>query len=91
MLVLLWELSKMHFAKVDQAGKETVEEFQEILVDYIAAGHFGIVPTHSARQGTPKSGAGCCPRDLSSDRQDHRHNGRVHGETRHPGERHDRR
>ena len=42
MLVLLWELSKMDFAKVDQAGKETLEEFQEILVDYIAAGHFGL-------------------------------------------------
>jgi regulator of sigma D len=42
MLVLLWELSKLDFAAVDQTIHETLEEFQEILVDYIAAGHFGL-------------------------------------------------
>lgn len=42
MLVLLWELSKLDFAKVDQNIRETLEEFQEILVDYIATGHFGL-------------------------------------------------
>jgi regulator of sigma D len=42
MLVLLWELSKLDFASVDQTIRETLEEFQEILVDYIAAGHFGL-------------------------------------------------
>ena len=42
MLVLLWKLSKLDFAKVDQNIRETLEEFQEILVDYIATGHFGL-------------------------------------------------
>ncbi len=42
MLVLLWELSKLDFAKIDQNIRETLEEFQEILVDYIATGHFGL-------------------------------------------------
>ena len=42
MLVLLWKLSKLDFAKVDQNIRETLEEFQELLVDYIATGHFGL-------------------------------------------------
>ena len=42
MLVLLWELSKLDFAKVGQNIRETLEEFQELLVDYIATGHFGL-------------------------------------------------
>lgn len=42
MLVLLWELSKSDFAAPDQAMRETLEDFQEILVDYIAAAHFGL-------------------------------------------------
>jgi regulator of sigma D len=42
MLVLLWELTKLDFAKVDQNVLDTLEDFQEILVDYIAAGHFGL-------------------------------------------------
>jgi regulator of sigma D len=42
MLVLLWELTKLDFATVDSAVLETLEDFQEILVDYIAAGHFGL-------------------------------------------------
>ena len=42
MLVLLWELSKLDFQTVDRAVLETLEDFQEILVDYIAAGHFGL-------------------------------------------------
>lgn len=41
-LVLLWELSKLDFSTVDQTVRETLEEFQEILVDYIAAAHFGL-------------------------------------------------
>jgi len=42
MLVLLWELSKFDLVTVDRTVLETLEEFQEILVDYIAAGHFGL-------------------------------------------------
>ena len=42
MLVLVWKLSKLDFAKVDQNIRETLEEFQELLVDYIATGHFGL-------------------------------------------------
>jgi regulator of sigma D len=42
MLVLLWELSKFDFSVVDQTVRETLEDFQEILVDYIAAAHFGL-------------------------------------------------
>lgn len=42
MLVLLWELSKLDFGDVDQPMLDTLEDFQEILVDYIAAGHFGL-------------------------------------------------
>lgn len=42
MLVLLWELSKLDLSKVDQTVMDTLDDFQEILVDYIAAGHFGL-------------------------------------------------
>ena len=42
MLVLLWELSKLDFHNVDQPGKEVLNDFLEILVDYMAAGHFGL-------------------------------------------------
>jgi regulator of sigma D len=42
MLVLLWELSKLDFATVDQTVRDTLEDFQEIVVDYIAAAHFGL-------------------------------------------------
>ncbi len=42
MLVLLWELSKLDFGISDQGVRETLDEFQEILVDYIAAAHFGL-------------------------------------------------
>lgn len=42
MLVLLWELSKLDLHTVDQAVLEMLEEFEELLVDYIAAGHFGL-------------------------------------------------
>jgi len=42
MLVLLWELAKLDFATVDQPVLEMLEEFEELLVDYIAAGHFGL-------------------------------------------------
>ena len=42
MLVLLWELSKLDFATVDTPTLEMLQDFQEVLVDYIAAGHFGL-------------------------------------------------
>jgi len=42
MLVLLWELSRLDASEPDKSMKETLEEFHEILVDYIAAGHFGL-------------------------------------------------
>jgi len=42
MLVLLWELSKLDFGTVDQAILDLLEDFKEVLVDYIAAGHFGL-------------------------------------------------
>jgi regulator of sigma D len=42
MLVLLWELSKQDLTRPDEAVHETLEDFQEILVDYIAAAHFGL-------------------------------------------------
>ncbi|MEM7540710.1 MAG: Rsd/AlgQ family anti-sigma factor [Pseudomonadota bacterium] len=41
-LVLYWELSKLTGGAADQAMRDTLEDFQEILVDYIAAGHFGL-------------------------------------------------
>ena len=42
MLVLLWELSKLDLSKPDESTRQTLEDFQEILVDYIAAAHFGL-------------------------------------------------
>lgn len=42
MLVLLWELSKLDLSATDESTRETLEAFQEILVDYIAAAHFGL-------------------------------------------------
>lgn len=42
MLVLLWELSKLDLSASDDSTQETLEDFQEILVDYIAAAHFGL-------------------------------------------------
>lgn len=42
MLVLLWELSKLDTTTTDTAMREALDEFHEILVDYIAAGHFGL-------------------------------------------------
>lgn len=42
MLVLLWELSKLDLRKTDESTRQTLEDFQEILVDYIAAAHFGL-------------------------------------------------
>ncbi|MGB1885443.1 MAG: Rsd/AlgQ family anti-sigma factor, partial [Gammaproteobacteria bacterium] len=42
MLVLLWELSKFDFKTVDETINDILEDFQEILVDYIASGHFGL-------------------------------------------------
>lgn len=42
MLVLLWELSKLDLNVVDIAIKDVLNDFIEILVDYIACGHFGL-------------------------------------------------
>ena len=42
MLVLLWELSKLDLNVVDNAIKDVLNDFIEILVDYIACGHFGL-------------------------------------------------
>jgi regulator of sigma D len=42
MLVLLWELSKLDSDVVDQAIKDILNDFIEILVDYMACGHFGL-------------------------------------------------
>ncbi len=42
MLVLLWELSKLDAHDVDGTFKDLLEDFLEILVDYIASGHFGL-------------------------------------------------
>jgi regulator of sigma D len=42
MLVLLWELAKLDLHTVDQPVLEMLDEFEDLLVDYIAAGHFGL-------------------------------------------------
>ena len=42
MLVLLWELSKLDLGNMDNSSKDVLEEFLEILVDYIATGHFSL-------------------------------------------------
>lgn len=42
MLVLLWELSKQDLKQIDDAIRETLDDFLSVLVDYIAAGHFGL-------------------------------------------------
>lgn len=42
MLVLYWELSKLEGDTIDEALTGTLSEFVDILVDYIAAGHFGL-------------------------------------------------
>lgn len=42
MLALLWDLSQMGLAQTDEHSRETLDEFLSILVDYIAAGHFGL-------------------------------------------------
>lgn len=42
MLVLLWELSKIDAHEIDSTLKDLLNDFLEILVDYIASGHFGL-------------------------------------------------
>ncbi len=42
MLVLLWELSKHDPVDADGSYRDVLEDFLEILVDYIACGHFGL-------------------------------------------------
>ena len=42
MLVLFWELAKLDLDTIDQPVLEMLVDFQELLVDYIAAGHFGL-------------------------------------------------
>ena len=42
MLVLLWELSKLDLTDIDNTITDILNDFLEILVDYIACGHFGL-------------------------------------------------
>lgn len=42
MLVLLWELTKQDFSDADNALVTLLDDFEDVLVDYIAAGHFGL-------------------------------------------------
>jgi regulator of sigma D len=42
MLVLLWELAKFDANEIDSTMKDALDDFLEILVDYIASGHFGL-------------------------------------------------
>lgn len=42
MLKLLWELSQQDLKHADDAIRETLDDFLTVLVDYIAAGHFGL-------------------------------------------------
>jgi regulator of sigma D len=42
MLVLLWELAKFDADEIDNTMKDALDDFLEILVDYIASGHFGL-------------------------------------------------
>ena len=42
MLKLLWDLSKQDLKHADEAIRETLDDFLSVLVDYIAAGHFGL-------------------------------------------------
>ncbi len=42
MLVLLWDLTKLDLQRADDTAKDMIDEFLTILVDYIAAGHFGL-------------------------------------------------
>jgi regulator of sigma D len=42
MLVLLWQLAKFDADEIDVAMKDALDDFLEILVDYIASGHFGL-------------------------------------------------
>jgi len=66
MLVLMWELSKLDCATVDQTLFDTLAEFQEILVDYIASGHFGLyqrlVEGTERRQTVLDTASGIYPR-----------------------------
>ena len=42
MLKLLWQLSEQDLAHDDETLRETLDDFLSVLVDYIAAGHFGL-------------------------------------------------
>ncbi len=42
MLVLLWDLTKLDLQRADDTATDMVDEFLTLLVDYIAAGHFGL-------------------------------------------------
>lgn len=41
-LILLWELTRLEPFKPTTALRDTLERFLAVLVDYIAAGHFGL-------------------------------------------------
>ncbi len=42
MLKLLCDLSQQNLAQIDDAIRETLDDFLTVLVDYIAAGHFSL-------------------------------------------------
>jgi regulator of sigma D len=42
MLILLWDLSKLEPFKATDTLRNTLEKYLGVLVDYIAAGHFGL-------------------------------------------------
>jgi regulator of sigma D len=42
MLKLLWQLSRQEIAREDETLREVLDDFLSVLVDYIAAGHFGL-------------------------------------------------
>lgn len=42
MLKLLWQLSEQDLDTDDETVRETLDDFLSVLVDYIAAGHFGL-------------------------------------------------
>ena len=42
MLVLLWELAKFDANEIDTGMKDALDDFLEILIDYLASGHFGL-------------------------------------------------
>ncbi|MCC6201900.1 MAG: Rsd/AlgQ family anti-sigma factor [Gammaproteobacteria bacterium] len=42
MLVLLWEMTRLEPFRLNETLRETLDRFLGVVVDYIAAGHFGL-------------------------------------------------